>query len=164
MQVQFDSCRRLSSRCRICDCVVRCSPRQGIGIQQWHPAMAPYHMALTMASSNGTTSTLPKCVITTPRLLHPAMAPYRIASSHAYQMASINGIQQWHPAMAPYQMAPSDGTLPWYPASSNGTQQWYPAMAPYHGTQQWHRAMASSNGAVPWHPAMAPRPVCQNVS
>ena len=174
MQVQFDSCRRLSSRCRICDCVVRCSPRQGIGIQQWHPAMAPYHMALTMtpyhgtqqwhhtmASSNGTTSTLPKCVITTSHLLHPAMAPYHIASSHAYQMASINGIQQWHltryhPAMAPYHvrtMAPSNGTTSSLSKCViTAPRLLHPAMAPSNGIRwhltTWHLAMVPSNGTT----------------
>ena len=72
-----------------------------------HPAMASYHMARTMATSNGT---LP---------WHPAMAP-----------RPVYCIQQWHPAMAPYHMAPSNGqhaamapnndtpyhrTLPWHP-------------------------------------------------
>ena len=101
----------------------------------WHPAKAPYHstqqMHRTMAPSNGT---LP---------WHPAMTPY--------QMATMNGIQQWHPTTSTQQshltMAASNGTIPW--ASSNGTTSSLPrcviAMAPYH--------MAPSNGILPWHPA-----------
>ena len=65
------------------------APRNGT--QQWHP-MAPYHGTQqwhrTMAPSNGTTSSLSKCVITTPRLLHPAMAPSNGTLS--------DGTQQWH--------------------------------------------------------------------
>ena len=145
--------------------IIPCSSKQ-----QWHPALTPHN-----GIQHGTTSTLSKCVKTTPAYCiqqwHPAMARYWHPS-----MASSN------PAMAPHHMAPSNGTLPWHPASSNGTQQ--PAMAPTmassngtlppsngttsslskchnhsppiapsngtlpHGTQQWHLTMAPSNGTT----------------
>ena len=125
---------------------------------------------LTMAPSNGTKSSLSKCVITTPHLLHPAMAP----SNHTWPCLAIpsNGhvqsvkvchnhpaycIQQWHPAMAPYHMPPSNGTTSNLSKCVVTTppRLLYPAMAP--STQQWHLNK--------WHPAMAPapRPVCQNL-
>ena len=125
-------------------------PPPSNGTQQWHQTMAP---------SNGTTSSLSKCVITTPRLLHPAMAPYQMASSNGTlpwhlttchpTTASSNGTQQWHLTMAPYPMAPYHGTIQWHPAAapSNGTLPWHPI--------QWHPEMAPSNG-TPSHPAMAP--------
>ena len=68
-------------------------------------------------------------------VLHPAMAPYHMASSNAYQMAPINGIEQWHPTTWRPDMARVHGTRP--------------TMAPYIGTQQWYRNMA------PWHPGTA---------
>ena len=90
-------------------------PASSNGTQQWHPpwhpAMAPDHGTLPWQPAMAPSSSLPKCVITTPRLLgllHPAMAPYHMASSNAYQMAPINGIQQWRLTMA----------------SSNGSRQW----------------------------------------
>ena len=61
---------------------VRQSVHAPRGTQQWHPTMAPYS---TMAPSNGTKSSPPKCT-TTP--WHPAMAP-------------LHGTLPWHPAMAP---------------------------------------------------------------
>ena len=125
--------------------------------QQWH---------LTMAPSNGTTSSLSKCVITTPRLLHPAMAAAMAPSTQQWHLTTWH--PPWHPAMAPYH-----GTQQWHHvqsiASSNGTQQWHlttwhPAMA---SMQQWHRTMtptmASYHRTLPWHPAMAPRPVCHRL-
>ena len=113
------------------------------GTQQWHLTMAP-----------STTSSLSKCVITSPPL----------ASSNG----SSNGTQ--HPAMASYHMAPtmasSNGTLPWHltMAPSNGTTSslLHPAMAPYHmapSTGQHAAMMAPNNdthhGILPSHLTMA---------
>ena len=161
-------------------------------IQQWHPASSngTHHgiqqWHLTTAPSNGTTSSLSKCVITTPRHLttwHPAMAPdHGTQQWHHAQSVKVchnhSPPQQWHPApsngILPHgthhgiqAMAPYHGTQQWHHvqsvASSNGTQQrhlttWHPAMA---SMQQWHRTMtptmASYHGTLPWHPAMAPR-------
>ena len=144
-----------------------------------------------MAPSNGTTSSLSKCVITTPRLLHPQQWHLTMAPSNGTTSSLSKCVKTTprllHPGMAAA-MAPN--TQQWHHTT------WHPAMAPYHGTQQWHHvhsvkvchkhpppiasrngssngtqhpAMAShhvapSNGTLPWHPAMAPRPVCQSVS
>ena len=115
-------------------------PPPSNGTQQWHQTMAP---------SNGTTSSLSKCVITTPRLLHPAMAPYQMASSNGTlpwhlttchpTTASSNGTQQWHLTMAPYPMAPYHGTL------SNGTQQRHQVQSANVCTYP----LAPSNGTLP---------------
>ena len=147
-----------------------------------HPSMAPYHGTQQwrhvqsvkvchnhpppIASSNGTlphgtTSSLSKCVITTPRRLHPAMAPSNGTLPHGAQQwhhvhtANVQSPrQQWHPAMAPYHgTLSSNGTLPWHLTT------WHLAMAPSNGSfcssrqlahpppPTWHLAMAHSNGS-----------------
>ena len=147
--------------------------------QQWHLTMAPSNGTLSdgtanvcthpppaMASSNGTTSSLSKCVITTPRLLHPAMA--------ASNGALSNGIQQWHLTTCYPTMTSSNGTCLSNGTPYHGTQQWHQVQSvkvcPSNGTLEWHLTitpyhMAPSNGTTPnpptcaptqWHPAMAP--------
>ena len=122
------------------------APRPVYCIQQWHPAMAPYHMA----PSNGQHAAMAPNNDTHHGILpsHLTMAPSNgTTSSLSPPIASSNGTQQWnlttwHPAMAP-----SNGTLPWHlttchlaMAASNGnaTQQWQPS----NGTQEWQPATA----------------------
>ena len=126
-----------------------------IGIHQWHPAMAPHHMApsngtlpwhpassngtqhLTTPPSNGATSSLSKC------------------HNHPPLIASSNGT--WHPAMAP-----DHGTQQWHHVQSVKVchnQKWHlttrhpaTAMAPnndtHHGILPSHLTMAPSNGTT----------------
>ena len=103
------------------------------GTQQWHhvqSAKVCHNHPPPIASSNPSNGTLPHGTLTPSNGTlpwHPAMTPY--------QMAPINGIQQWrqqwHPTTCNPAMAPYHGTLPWHPA-----------MAPYHGIQQWHHVQS----------------------
>ena len=93
-----------------------------------HPAMASYHMAPTMASSNGT---LP---------WHLTMAP-----------SNGTAAQQWHPATSPHPIRQLVHPPP--PITSNGS----PAMAPSNGSQQrYHVQSANVYTHPPLSPAMAP--------
>ena len=120
-----------------------------------------------MASSNGTTSTPPKLVVTlhlTHSTLqwHPTMAPSNGTTSSPPKLVVTlpsphHSTLQWHPAMAP----------------NNGTTSIPPklklvvTLPPNHSTLQWYPTMAPSNGntsAAPCNGTLVPRPIRQSGS
>ena len=103
-----------------------------------------------MAPCNGTTSTLPKMVVTLAS--HHSTLQWQIAMGMAQQWHHVHdhSTLEWHPAMAP-----SNGTTSTPPKGVEhmASSEWHPA----NGTQQWPRPLPKNwSNTLEWHPAMAP--------